>query len=93
MARGWWPICSVVVVSCKLATGSFSFVVVGKIVFAQLLHTAMAISHGARDIQACERASSIRPGRGRRSSEIGVSIDTELPDSSNNAREAAWAAR
>jgi hypothetical protein len=44
MARGWWPICSVVVVSCKLATGSFSFVVVGKIVFA--------ISHGARDIQA-----------------------------------------
>jgi hypothetical protein len=40
MARGWWPICSVVVVSCKLATGSFSFVVVGKIVFARDIQAA-----------------------------------------------------
>jgi hypothetical protein len=39
------------------------------------------------------RPESERARYGRRSSEIGVSIDTELPDSSNNAREAAWAAR
>jgi hypothetical protein len=92
MARGWWPICSVVVVSCKLATGSFSFVVVGKIVFAQFLCRLHWPSVMARETFRL-RPESERARYGRRSSEIGVSIDTELPDSSNNAREAAWAAR